>query len=356
MVSLEGSRDTVKALMPGVRAAGAGQGDKVPKTSAIFCGFAIACLVTGNWSRSSAIPTASAQENSTKSDPVAKMVHAEMRNVMYHFNDKIAAHIRTLSGELEPIGGKDMPVFDDKNSFDLRITSAEIAMNTASLTNAFNSYVFGSPKSPLKDVTMTIANGKLKVKGRLHDKGDIPFETDGELTPTSDGKLRMQADKIRALHMPVKGLMDLVGADIADFIKTEKVPGLSADGNGLIFDLKSILPPPHIEGAVTAVRIEGQNVILTFGTGAKGKSSRSESGNYMAYHGNQLRFGKLTMNGADLTIMDMDPNDPLDFYLDHYLRQLEAGYTKITGNFGLRVSMKDFDKLPRSRERQASGQ
>ena len=151
--------------------------------------------------------------------------------------------------------------------------------------------------------------------------------------------------------------MDLVRADVADFIKTEKVPGLSADGNGLIFDLKSILPPPYIEGAVTAVRIEGQNLILTFGTAKKAKASRSESGNYMAYQGNQLRFGKLTMNGADLTLMDMDPKDPFDFYLDHYLQQVEAGYTKITGNFGLRVSMKDFDKLPRSRgENKQAGQ
>jgi hypothetical protein len=77
----------------------------------------------------------------------------------------------------------------------------------------------------------------------------------------------------------------------------------------------------------------------------------------MAYRGNQLRFGKLTMSGADLTLVDMDPNDPFDFYLDHYLQQLEAGYTKITANFGLRVSMKDFDKLPRARaESQRTGQ
>jgi len=155
----------------------------------------------------------------------------------------------------------------------------------------------------------------------------------------------------------VKGLMDLIGADIADFIKTEKVPGLSADGNGLIFDLKETLPAPHIEGAVTAVRIQGQNVILTFGTTPKAKAARREGGNYMAYHGNQLRFGKLTMSSADLTLMDMDPHDPFDFYLDHYLQQVEAGYAKITGNFGLRVSMKDFDKLPKdSAESKQAGQ
>ena len=191
------------------------------KPSVIFLCLAVAvCLVVGTRSNNLVIASTAVQEKSTKSEaPSTNAVHAEMRNVMYHFSDKIVAHIRMLSGELEPTRGKNMPVFDDKNSFSLRISNAEIAMNTASLTNAFNSYVFASPRSPLKDVKMTIADGKLKVKGRLHDKGDIPFEADGELTPTPDGKLRMQADKIRALHLPVKGFMDLIGADIADFIR-----------------------------------------------------------------------------------------------------------------------------------------
>jgi hypothetical protein len=326
------------------------QGENVRKIFAIFpaVGVAflavlIATLAHGGWQGGVA---AAAREGAAKNDAEsAPTVHAEMRNVMYHFDDKVVAHIRVLSGELTPTSGKDMPVFDDKNSFDLRISSAEIAMNTESLTNAFNTYVFASPKAPLKDVKMTIENGKLKVKGKLHDKGDLPFETDGVLTPTPDGRLRMQADKIRALHLPVKGLMDLIGADLAAFIKTEKVPGLSADGDGLVFDLKEMLPPPHIDGSVTALRLEGQNMILTFGTGAKTKGARGANGNFMSYRGNRLRFGKLTMSDADLTLLDMNANDPLDFNLDHYLQQVEAGYTKINGSFGLRVYIKDFDKL-----------
>ena len=315
---------------------------------------AAACLVIvvlggslqsgGNASATSARDQDQAKNNASS----ARAVQTEMRNVMYHYNEKTVAHIRMLSGELIPTGENAMPVFDDKNSFTLKVSSAEIAMNTDSLGNALNSYAFASAKSPLKDVTMTISKGKLKVKGKLHDKGDIPFETDGELTPTADGKLRMQADKIRALHLPVKGLMDLIGADISDFIKTEKVPGLSADKDGLIFDLKEMLPPPHIDGAVRAVKIEGQNIVLTFGSPAK--NSREPAGNYMAYHGNQLRFGKLTMSDADLTLLDMNPQDPFDFYLDHYREQLQAGYAKIGANFGLRVYMKDFSKIagPRS--------
>jgi hypothetical protein len=41
----------------------------------------------------------------------------------------------------------------------------------------------------------------------------------------------------------------------------------------------------------------------------------------------------------------MDPNDPLDFFLDHYKEQLSAGYAKINPDSGLRVFIKDYNKL-----------
>ena len=74
----------------------------------------------------------------------------------------------------------------------------------------------------------------------------------------------------------------------------------------------------------------------------------NEPGNYMSYRGAQLRFGKLTMSDTDLVLIDLDPRDPLDFYLDHYKDQLVAGYSKTTPQFGLRVFIPDFNKLRRS--------
>jgi hypothetical protein len=113
----------------------------------------------------------------------------------------------------------------------------------------------------------------------------------------------------------------------------------------LLLDLEQLLPPPHIDGKVTAVRVEKNSIIQTFsGTDAK-PGAKIQNGNYMSYQGNRLRFGKLTMDDADITIYDMSPADPLDFYLDHYKEQMAAGYTKITASFQLRVYMKNFDKL-----------
>jgi hypothetical protein len=77
--------------------------------------------------------------------------------------------------------------------------------------------------------------------------------------------------------------------------------------------------------------------------------------NYMAYRGNRLRFGKLTMNDTDLILIDMDSADPFDFYLDHYVAQLVAGYTKETSSFGLRVYMRDYNKLSRGKPAASAG-
>jgi hypothetical protein len=289
---------------------------------------------------------AAAQEHpgSAKQDGA---VEARMRNVLYRFTDSVAVQIKSLNGELVPDGKNEFPVFDDKESFRIRIDAAEMAIRPADLTNVLNSYAFAGPHSPVIGISVAIEGGHLKVKGKLHSKGDIPFETNGLLSPMLDGRVRIHSEKIKAVHVPVTGLMDLFGVDVADLIKSGKVPGVETQENDLILDLAQILPPPHIEGKVTAIGIQSGAVVLTFGA-VESKATaagNTSNGNYMSYRGNRLRFGKLTMTDADITLLDMDPSDPLDFYLDRYKDQLVAGYSKITPSFGLRAYVKDFAKL-----------
>jgi len=254
-------------------------------------------------------------------------------------------NIKSLNGELVPLGKNEFPIFDDKDSFNLRISTAEISIDSSNLANLLNSYVFGRPHSPLTELSIIVEKGRLKVKGKLHDIGDIPFETEGILIPTADGKLRLHSEKIKAMHVPVKGLMGLLGLDLGGLIKEGKVPGVRAQEDDLILDLEQILPPPHIEGKVVSVRIEGEQIVQIFGGSDAKPVKNIRAGNYMAYKNNRLRFNKLVMNDVDLILIDMDPNDPLDFYLEHYKEQLSAGYTKTTLDSGLRVFIKDFNKL-----------
>jgi hypothetical protein len=272
-------------------------------------------------------------------------VQVQMHNVMYHFTDQVTVHLINVGGSLVPTSADHFPVFDDKNSFELRITAAEMSMNPQSLANVLNTHVFAAKDAPLKDISITIDKGRLKVKGKLHEKGDIGFETEGQLSATADGKIRLHAEKIRALHLPVKGLMDLFGLDIADLIKNGKVRGVQVEKDDLILDPEELLPPPKISGKITEIHLEGNNIVQIFGEPKKYPWIKVPAQNYMAYRGNRLQFGKLLMTDTDLVLIDPAPKDPFDFYLDHYKDQLVAGYSKTTPTFGLNVYMVDFNKL-----------
>jgi len=294
-----------------------------------------------------AIAQQSGAGNAHRSEANNGAVQTQMHNVMYHYADNVVVHLRDVIGSLVPTKAGQMPVFDNKKSFTLQITAAEIAIDPQSLANVLNANVFSGKDTPLKDLAISIEKGRLKIKGKLHKKGDITFETEGQLSATPDGKIRLHSEKIKAAHLPVKGLMDLVGLDIANLIKSGKVQGVEVEKDDLILDPSKILPPPQITGHISSIRLEPNNIVQVFGDLKKQKWEKVSARNYMAYHGNRLQFGKLIMTDTDMVIIDPDPRDPFDFFLDHYKEQLVAGYTKTTPEFGLRVYMVDFNKLKR---------
>jgi hypothetical protein len=280
----------------------------------------------------------------------AKPVGTAMRNIHYHFTDTIDISIASLDGKLVPQGNHEFPVFDDSGSFALAIDTAEMSISADAMTHLLNDYTFAKIDAPLKKLSVSISGGTIKVKGVLHSKGDLPFESEGAITVTPDGLLRIHATKIKAAHLPAKGIMDLFGIEISDLVKTNKVQGLKVDKDDLILDPQQLFPPPAIRGRVSTVSLEGNNIRLTFGKPQQGKwAPLGNVRNYMSYRGGTLRFGKLTMADTDLTLIDEDQRDPFDFYLSHYQKQLVAGYSKTTPQSGLLVYMPDYGKVRMAR-------
>jgi hypothetical protein len=103
-----------------------------------------------------------------------------------------------------------------------------------------------------------------------------------------------------------------------------------------------------MRGKVVAVKVENNAIVTFFGDGGKSAPVSADKTNYMSFMGGSVRFGNMIMESADLTVLDMDPGDPLDWNQNHYKQQLVAGYSKITPNFGLRAYVKDYAKIPRS--------
>jgi hypothetical protein len=250
-------------------------------------------------------------------------VEIEIRNVNFRIDQSIVLEIRRLRGEMVPTIASEPASFDDKNSFVTRIVSAEIAISTQSMSDLLNRYAFAYPDAPLKNLVLTAEKGRIRQKGTIHKGVDLPFEATGSLDTTADGQVRFHADKISSARLPV-------------------------EGDDILMDVNRLIPPPRIEGKVTSVRVEGDRIIQTFGSGpAKPLSPPYKARNYIYHHRGVLRFGKLTMTDSDLEIVDQSPRTPFEFSLAEYNRQLVAGYSKNTPSHGLIVFMPDLSSLGR---------
>jgi hypothetical protein len=269
----------------------------------------------------------------------------EMVNVNIHLDPALVLRIRHLDGQFLPTRKGQPPTFDDKLSYIVAIDSAEVGVSMASMTHAMNTYVFGEPDSPLKNLQLSAEGSEIKQTGTLKKGVGIPFEMVGTMSATPDGKIRIHATKIKAAHLPVKGLLKLFGLDMAKLINTRNTRGITVDDNDIILDPTLMLPPPRMRGRITAVRIQGDEIIQTFGREKRELTTQSRRSNYIAYRGGVLRFGKLTMTDADMRLIDGDPHDPFEFFPDHYKEQLVAGYSKTTTSGGLLVYMPDYNKI-----------
>jgi hypothetical protein len=268
----------------------------------------------------------------------------EMVNVNIHLDPALVLHVHHLSGQFLPTKKGHPPAFDDKLSYIVAIDSAEVGVSAASMSYALNTYVFNAPDAPLKNLTLSIEGSQIKQTGTLNKGPGIPFEMTGAISATADGRIRIQPTQVKAAHLAVKGVMSLLGLDMAKLVNTRKTKGVSVEGNDIMIDPAQMLPPPMMRGHITAVSVQGNEIMQTFGTARKTQAGQL-SGNYMYYRGGVLRFGKLTMNDTDMRLIDADPTDPFDFFPDHYQDQLVAGYSMTTRTGGLLVYMPDYGKI-----------
>ena len=284
-------------------------------------------------------------------------VQAQMRNVDFHLDDRIVVNIEYLRGELVATDSKSVPFFDDKKSFLFAIDTARMSMDMQALSVLLNRYVFGYPGSPLSQLSVAIEKGKLRQRARTRG---ITVTTVSEVSVTSDGRIRLHPTSIKAAGIPVRGLMSLFGLRMGRFVNLQGARGVAFDGNDMLLTVDQILPPPLIKGRLASVALDGNRMVQIFrpasGTAApRMQPTDPAARNYMYYRGGVLRFGRLTMTGVDLLIMDADQRDAFDFYLDRYNRQLAAGYSRSTLGQALIAVMPDFQDVEARSRRSNAG-
>jgi hypothetical protein len=194
-------------------------------------------------------------------ETVRAETQVEMVNVNIHLDSELILHIRRLAGKFLPTRKGQPPTFDDNLSYIVAIDSGEVGVSMASMSHAMNTYVFGEPDAPLKNLRLSSEGSQIRQEGTLRKGVRIPFEMVGTISATTDGKIRIHPTQMKVEHIPVRGLMKLFGLDMAKLINTRKTKGVSVDDNDIILDPALMLPPPRIRGRITSVRVQGDEIV-----------------------------------------------------------------------------------------------
>jgi len=238
------------------------------------------------------------------------------------------------------------PTFDDPESFFLNVKTGVIRANIGDIGTYFNAGVIAS--SPLKNISILADGDQIKLKGTLHKVIPLPVELVGSVAATLDSRIQVHVTKLNVLKIPLKGLLGGLHVELSELIQPKGIPGVEISGNEIFFDTFKLLPPPHIHGQLTKVRVVTPDIEAVYGNAEDTAARVEQWRNFLRLNDGTIDFGKLTMHHVDLIMVDLSNDAWFDLDLNNYQTQLVNGYTRMTPQAGLQIFMPDLENLPKN--------
>lgn len=263
-------------------------------------------------------------------------------NLLLRKGPNFRIYILWIRGLMERTHPQENPSFDDPESFVFQIQKGVIHANIGDIGNYLNS---ASPSNaPLKNISIQPDGDQIKLHGTVHKIVPLPIELVGTLSSTPDGRVKFHVTKLSVLKVPLKGLLGSFHIELSDLVHATNMPGVQIADNDIFFDTQKLLPPPHIRGQLTEVRVRPPDIEVIYGNAPNDETRLAQWHNFLRLTGGTLDFGKLTMNHADLTMIDASKDTWFDLDLVNYQAQLVNGYSRMTPQAGLEIFMPDLDE------------
>ena len=270
-------------------------------------------------------------------------IHAH--NLLLRKGPEFRVYVRWLEGRMARARRSVNPSFDDPESFYLDIQTGVLRANIGDIGNYLNKGLTGSP---LRNIKLSGDGQTVKLNGTLKKVIPLPIELTGELSATNDDRIRIHVTKLNVLKIPFKFVLGVIHVSVSDLFKSKDIEGLEVQENDLYFDTQKLLPPPHIRGHLTRVRVVNPDLEEVFGDAQEKVESVEEWRNFLRLKGGTIDFGKLTMHGVDLIMIDISKDLWFNLDLTHYQDQLINGFTRVTPDSGLQIFMPDLRTIPPS--------
>jgi hypothetical protein len=283
--------------------------------------------------------------NSSETAPTNVYAH----NLKLRKGPGFRIYVRWLRGQMVRAKPGVNPSFDDPDSFVLDVKTGVIHTNVGDLSNFLNS---GVSNSPLRNITLSGDGDQIKLHGTLHKIVPLPVEMVATISVAPGNLIQLHVTKLNLLKIPFKGLLGGFHITVSSLFQPGNIPGIQVSDNDIFFDTQKLLPPPHIRGQLTNVRIINPDFEETYGNAHDDVTQVAQWRNFLQLHDGTIDFGKLTMRHVDLIMVDLSDDAWFDLDLANYQEQLVNGYTRMTPQAGLQIFMPDLDTIPHNNKNQ----
>lgn len=264
-------------------------------------------------------------------DSGAESVSLQARNVNFDFVDEIGFHVEELAATLEPTNSGDPVVFDDVESFTINVHHGKVVVPPNALTALFNKHILDYWPRPLDEMKVMTENGYLKADGDLKLWSWfpgiwLPANLGGTITLSEDNKLVYNIDDVRAVGIPLAGLLKLVFIKLTYLLSLER-EGAELGAYELVLDHRSVFPPPAISGNISEVALSPAGLHLTFGDNpsATFKEPPVEKESYLWIQSGDPKLYGIVVTNAQVAVVSESDETPLRFNLYDYRKQVSQG-------------------------------
>jgi hypothetical protein len=275
------------------------------------------------------------------SDSAPTNVYAH--NLLLRKGPGFRVYVPWLRGQMIRAQRNVNPSFDEPDSFVLDIKTGVVHTNVGDLANFLNA---GVSNSPLRNITLSGDGDQIKLHGTLHKIIPLPIEMIATIGVAPANRIQIHVTKLSLLKIPFKAILGDFHVTISSLFNPGDIPGIEVSGNDIFLDTQKLMPPPHIRGQLTSVRIVNPDVEEIYGDAKDDITRVAQWRNFLQLRDGTIDFGKLTMRHVDLIMVDLSDDAWFDLDLAHYQEQLVYGYTRMTPQAGLQIFMPDVDEVP----------
>jgi hypothetical protein len=275
-------------------------------------------------------------------------VAIRLQDVRFKWSPKVYIDAGNMAMRAVPVRGTTV-VFDDLDSFILRLQQSIVAIQPGVLEGMFNESIFNYPGSRIRELKVTITRKDerpdVRLEGNVNVVAWIPFRMDTHLlVDRKTNTLVIDVDHVKIFgFLSVTKLIKMDPFNLESMISLPPNKSLTVDGNRIMVKPFGLFPPPRVNGTMSdvTVDVDGSVIRLAF-AGDPIPAPESAAGNYVYLRGGTSQFGHFRMLETDILVLDRNQADTFSFSLAHYAEMIPRSVIDIRDTRSVRVTMPDF--------------